>query len=101
MLFRKKGPSTIVTSVLQWGFTVLLNYLGGLGRYFLLCIKYALLFMWDFAVGCHMFCYCLFLPPKPLKIPQAYVLFTSFCGIVFYQCGWVGETQFHGFFVEY
>lgn len=67
MLFRKKGPSTSVTSALQWGFTVLLNYLGGLGRYFLLCVKHALLSMWDFAVGCHMFYYCLFHPPKAIE----------------------------------
>lgn len=78
-----------------------MNYLGEGGVIiFLLYIKYKLLFMWGLALGCYIFCYCLFLPPKTLRIPLPHVLFTSFCGFVLYQLEWVGEAQFYGFLIE-
>lgn len=54
--------------------------------------------MWWFAVGCHILCYCLFLPQKLLQIYPPHVLFTSCCGWLFYQFGCGRETQFYEVF---
>lgn len=99
---QEKGPFWIVTSVVQGGFhrTHELPWGGWSDFFFLLCIKYKLLFMWGFALGRYIFCYCLFLPPKTLRIPLPHVLFTSLCGFVLYHLEWVGEAQFYGFLIE-